>query len=426
MSDITVTVPEGFSKNKVLVKVGPEPVKTTEPYSKFRSFTLIVQNKHITVGIKQIHIRHLYEILLQHGFPHTTPIMVSLGPTTFESFNWNAYQYKGDKAIPFNWSGTECTLTSNASVTDLIQLLNLHVYDLTPGVGEKILDELGDELLKYWKEPMVGACFIIYTTVCMNGNYTWMQHSTRTLRDMSTIYLDPLIKAKLLRSLEWFHANEQEYDEHGINYKRIYMFHGPPGTGKSSTVMALASASKRHMAKFTMTPHMNSQQFEMLIKNAPQNAYLLIEDADALFKARESTSDIDFSTMLNCMDGLTSRRGLVVFMTTNHLNKLDPAFIRPGRVDECVEFHLPGRQELGFALTKLASKFAHEHEAFLDKAVHEKMSIAALQTYLFECKINDSTTIMNYPWKPSDVERQHAVSNMLIRELIFPNRDVPE
>lgn len=76
---------------------------------------------------------------------------------------------------------------------------------------------------------------------------------------------------------------------------------------------------------------------------APQQSIILLEDIDAAFLSREDTlqqksafeglNRVTFSGLLNALDGVASTEARIVFMTTNYLNRLDPALIRPGRVD---------------------------------------------------------------------------------------------
>ncbi|KAJ7063472.1 BCS1 N terminal-domain-containing protein [Mycena amicta] len=76
-----------------------------------------------------------------------------------------------------------------------------------------------------------------------------------------------------------------------------------------------------------------------LLSNVPERSFVLIEDVDAAFNKRVQTtadgyqSSITFSGFLNALDGVASGEERIVFMTTNHVEKLDPALIRPGRVD---------------------------------------------------------------------------------------------
>eukprot|EP00461_Guttulinopsis_vulgaris_P004644 UN04646 len=70
-----------------------------------------------------------------------------------------------------------------------------------------------------------------------------------------------------------------------------------------------------------------------LMTDIPPRSIVLLEDIDAVFNQRESSYSVTFSGLLNALDGVTSIDERIVFMTTNHLEKLDPALIRPGRVD---------------------------------------------------------------------------------------------
>eukprot|EP00731_Ephydatia_muelleri_P020790 Em0013g517a len=80
-----------------------------------------------------------------------------------------------------------------------------------------------------------------------------------------------------------------------------------------------------------------------LLSVAPQQSIVLLEDIDAAFVNREESlamktayeglSRVTFSGLLNTLDGVASTEARIVFMTTNYLERLDPALIRPGRVD---------------------------------------------------------------------------------------------
>lgn len=79
------------------------------------------------------------------------------------------------------------------------------------------------------------------------------------------------------------------------------------------------------------------------LADAPENSIILLEDIDSAFVSRELSKETEsayqganrltFSGLLNAIDGVTSTEGRIVFMTTNYFERLDPALIRPGRVD---------------------------------------------------------------------------------------------
>jgi chaperone BCS1 len=76
-----------------------------------------------------------------------------------------------------------------------------------------------------------------------------------------------------------------------------------------------------------------------LLGITPERSIVLLEDIDAAFNRRVQTSEdgyksaVTFSGLLNALDGVASAEERIIFMTTNHFDKLDPALVRPGRVD---------------------------------------------------------------------------------------------
>ena len=78
------------------------------------------------------------------------------------------------------------------------------------------------------------------------------------------------------------------------------------------------------------------------LNDAPPNSIILLEDIDGIFVEREAVNKnphrrrrrrVTFAGLLNALDGVRSQEGRILFMTTNHREKLDPALLRPGRCD---------------------------------------------------------------------------------------------
>jgi chaperone BCS1 len=118
----------------------------------------------------------------------------------------------------------------------------------------------------------------------------------------------------------------------------------------------------------------------------------LIEDVDCVFKTERTTTDqtgVTLSGLLNALDGVSSREGRVLFLTTNHPGRLDPALIRPGRVDRKIELsHATADQArrmflwfyrdcglVDAALEELADRFAAQ-------VPRHKVCMAAIQEHL--------------------------------------------
>ena len=115
--------------------------------------------------------------------------------------------------------------------------------------------------------------------------------------------------------------------------------HGPPGTGKSSFIKALAGALDYNICIISLNEsNMTDDRLSYLLSVLPERSFLLLEDIDALFTETRQTastyqSRITFSGLLNALDGVGSSEERLVFMTTNHFAKIDAALMRPGRVD---------------------------------------------------------------------------------------------
>ena len=93
---------------------------------------------------------------------------------------------------------------------------------------------------------------------------------------------------------------------------------------------------------------MDDNNFMRAIRRLPKKCILVLDDIDALFKERKSNDGmknaLSFSALLNTLDGLAYRQGLITFMTTNYLCNLDSALKRPGRIDKIYSFQLASKK----------------------------------------------------------------------------------
>jgi len=185
----------------------------------------------------------------------------------------------------------------------------------------------------------------------------------------------------------------------GIPYRRGYLFYGYPGTGKSSFIFALAGELMMSICVIRLNDKdMNDDQLNDLLNSAPPSSILLIEDVDAAFTVREGNgiNKVTFSGLLNALDGVASQEGRITFMTTNKMELLDPALIRPGRVDVITQFGLATQYQIGEMFSRFFPLIDEDvKNSFISQVPEGTLSMAELQGYLLKCR-NDINKAMNH------------------------------
>ena len=165
----------------------------------------------------------------------------------------------------------------------------------------------------------------------------------RRKRGLDTVFVAEEVKQRLVSRFEWFQGAEDWHFSRGIPWKLGVVLHGQPGTGKTSLIHALASDFGFNI-KYIKSLHGLAGAF----RTGTKNDLFVIEDIDAISGAlhrdddgaRQGETGLRASPLheiLNSMDGMLTPDGLKFIVTTNHLDRLDPAIVRPGRIDEVIE-----------------------------------------------------------------------------------------
>ncbi len=171
-------------------------------------------------------------------------------------------------------------------------------------------------------------------------------------RLLDSVVLQPGEKEHLIQDVAQFRKSKQRYQRLGVPYHRGYLLYGPPGTGKTSVVSALAA----HFGLSIYTANLanfNDRSLMSAANRVPANSVLLFEDIDCMQSSRSragadsraehngkesgstvtTQNGITLSGLLNVLDGFHTPSGVLFVMTTNHVEKLDNALLRPGRID---------------------------------------------------------------------------------------------
>jgi hypothetical protein len=196
----------------------------------------------------------------------------------------------------------------------------------------------------------------LYTNISYNH---WTHVPFEHPKTFATLAMDPAKKKEIMDDLDTFKNGKDYYKRVGKAWKRGYLLHGPPGTGKSAMIAAMANHLDYNVYDIELTSVDSNTELRKLFIQTKSKSVIVIEDIDcsldltgARSKKKDSedddkaggdekktTSKVTLSGLLNFIDGLWSACGgeRVIVFTTNHLEKLDPALIRRGRMDKHIE-----------------------------------------------------------------------------------------
>ncbi|KAK1698382.1 hypothetical protein QYE76_015079 [Lolium multiflorum] len=175
----------------------------------------------------------------------------------------------------------------------------------------------------------------------------------------STLAMDQKQKQSIIDDLDRFIKRKDYYRRIGKAWKRGYLLYGPPGTGKSSLIAAIANHLRFDIYDLELTGVESNSDLRRLLVGMTNRSILVVEDIDCTIelmqreeqdedkeksksksnsnsKEKKKTEDkVTLSGLLNFVDGLWSTSGeeRIIIFTTNYKERLDPALLRPGRMD---------------------------------------------------------------------------------------------
>ncbi|KAJ1264333.1 hypothetical protein BS78_09G255400 [Paspalum vaginatum] len=202
-----------------------------------------------------------------------------------------------------------------------------------------------------------GRALQIYMYECLD---VWCPMDLHHPSTFQTLAMDRKLKQSIVDDLDRFVKRKDYYRRIGKAWKRGYLLYGPPGTGKSSLIAAMANHLRFNVYDLELTAVDSNCYLRRLLVSVPSRSILVVEDIDCTIHIKqrekqqllqgESRDDDDddhhhhqekmrdkvtLSGLLNFVDGLWSAGGeqRIIIFTTNYKERLDPALLRPGRMD---------------------------------------------------------------------------------------------
>lgn len=264
-------------------------------------------------------------------------------------------------------------ITIKAKNLDYINLLINYMINES-NITQTMNDKNNKKILYYNSKKYKNDDYL-----CDNVYRNCIRHdSTNLKKSFDNIFLSQKNENLFINNVRKFIVNRKKYTELGIPHKLGFLLHGEPGCGKSACILACANELKKkicyvklnamsrssliecsklwndHIVVFeeidicTFTKSRNDEMRDRLNDGeiAEITSLKCKDKIMNLIKKTDQDDEITLDTILLLLDGYFCLDNSIVFMTTNHKDKLDPALYRKGRIDHEIEFKLCDRYQL--------------------------------------------------------------------------------
>ena len=223
--------------------------------------------------------------------------------------------------------------------------------------------------------------------VRLNEGTYWGYSYYIRIRSRDTVILNKDLKDKIFKSFEHFFNNSKFYYERGLNYKKVILLWGPPGTGKTSLIKSLASTFSKEINLFSLS-ECTSNMFRQAVINCDNSkSILVIEDVDTLDtlldREKRDNSDefkkLTLADILNVLDGINTPDGAIFILTANNIDNIDKAILRSCRIDETYYFGLLDDAEI-----REYSKLVYPDIELQENIIYKQIAGSDLQAKFLE------------------------------------------
>ncbi|KAJ3851015.1 P-loop containing nucleoside triphosphate hydrolase protein [Lentinula lateritia] len=338
-------------------------------------------------------------------------------------FRWRGYWLEIMRSKPQN----ENPFIPRHPQSSGLESIFITVYTLDMSVLSAIVEEARQRYVEVTRPDV-----IIHLADMLHLHHTaWGSVKRQLRRPFNSVILQEGVLDSLRQDAKEFMETESWYTERGIPHRRGYLLYGPPGSGKSSTIYALAGELGMEIYSLSLASTFVDDSFlQRATSSIPKNSIFLIEDIDCALPSMEDTNQdqsnmingvvvarrrtsrrtVTLSTLLNVIDGVGSEQGRLFFTTTNHIDHLDPALLRPGRIDRKIPYHLATKEQAAALFMRffspgcisesietgaLSGKIEGNHDvqlitnlsnSFASQVPSHEFSVAELQGYLLGYK----------------------------------------
>jgi chaperone BCS1 len=219
----------------------------------------------------------------------------------------------------------------------------------------------------------------------------WSLLATQPKRSLDSVLLPPLLRRQIHSHFDAFFESREWHRFHGIPYRTGMCLYGQPGTGKTSLVRAICAHYDLRLYTIDLS-NTTDQALKELVWSVGTRSMILMEDIDTISAAQDRSETktacdserVTLSGLLNAIDGVVDSDGRVFAFTTNHIERIDPALLRPGRADLKIE--------LGAMTTEMFSdafrKFAPTLDVPGDLQLRSDVTPAEFQRLFLDRKIS--------------------------------------